>query len=338
MGRDISYHIQTSLFDYSKVFLPVQALRDIGIENVLNVESIFESANIEVDTNDLSKEINFVEETEGIKTPAEIKKVGDKYQICISLTFCQYMWAVGLYMSAYFDNMVQIPNMDRAGTNIYGYKADYRQVEFATDSFMKGRLLIYGYNHDKFFSIPNICEPQEFREPIEKANGIMIGGLAFMFCHELAHNVLGHTHIEATYEESIANEVAADEYAISLIENTFEGENGYTNMVGAATVLCALLLMREDCISGGSTHPHMDYRIDWLMKKMNLPEMDILWGYVGSAIRMWLLVFGGLTIEDDMKADGFSFYKDFYDHYLGILTEVRKERYPKVVKPMWYVD
>lgn len=107
MGRDISYHIQTSLFDYSKVFLPVQALRDIGIENVLNVESIFESANIEVDTNDLSKEINFVEETEGIKTPAEIKKVGVKYQICISLTFCQYMWAVGLYMSAYFDGSSQ---------------------------------------------------------------------------------------------------------------------------------------------------------------------------------------------------------------------------------------
>lgn len=93
--------IQTTLFDFSGVFLPVQALRDICMEHLLKIESIFEATNIECDTNALSKEILFFEERNGIMTPAEIEPVGDEYRIAISLSFCQFMWAVGLYMTAY---------------------------------------------------------------------------------------------------------------------------------------------------------------------------------------------------------------------------------------------
>ena len=50
---------QTSLFDFSDVFLPVQALRDVSMEHVLNIEEIFEAANIECDTNGLAKSILF---------------------------------------------------------------------------------------------------------------------------------------------------------------------------------------------------------------------------------------------------------------------------------------
>ena len=120
----MSIPIQTTLFDYSDVFLPVQALRDVSMEHILSIDSIFEAANIECDTNGLSKTILFFEERNGINTPAEITPVNGESQIAISLTFCQFMWAVGLYMTAYFDNIVQIPNMDKAGTNIHGYKAN----------------------------------------------------------------------------------------------------------------------------------------------------------------------------------------------------------------------
>jgi len=75
-----------------------------------------------------------------------------------------------------------------------------------------------------------------------------------------------------------------------------------------------------------------------MMQRLDLHEMDGLWGYVGSSIRLWLLVYGGLTIQEDMKIGGFDYYKDFYEHYLGLLTRVRKERYPKLVKPDWYVE
>ena len=54
--------IQTTLFNYSEIFLPVQALRDTCMEHVLTIESIFEAANIECETNALSREILFFEE------------------------------------------------------------------------------------------------------------------------------------------------------------------------------------------------------------------------------------------------------------------------------------
>lgn len=329
---------QTSLFDYSEVFLPVQGLRDVCMEHVLEIESIYDAANIEFETNGLSREILFVEESDGIKTPAEILLEKGEYQISISLSFCQFMWAVGLYMTAYFDNMVQIPNMDRAGTNVHGYKANMNYVEYAKEQFRLARSLIWGYNHDAFFEMPHILDQMEYEEPIQKANGILVGGVAFMFCHELSHSILGHTHKESTDEESIAEEAAADNYALDFLSDTFDGEFGFTHKVGAATTLCSLLMIGEDSISGGSRHPHTDYRIRMMMQRLDLHEMDGLWGYVGCAIRLWLLVYGGLTIQEDMKVGGFDYYKDFYEHYLGLLTRVREERYPKQVKPAWYVE
>lgn len=334
----MSIPIQTTLFDYDDWFLPVQALRDVSMRHVLAIDSIYEATDIECDTNGLSKAILFFEEREGIKNPAEITPVNGESQIAISLTFCQFVWAVGLYMSAYFDNIVQIPNMDKAGTNIHGYKANKAYVEYANEQFRLARFLICGYNHDAFFKLPNICDPLEFKEPIEKANGILVGGVAFMFCHELSHNILGHLQKESTDEESVAEEAAADSYALDLLSDTFDGEFGFTHKVGAATILCALLMMGEGSISGGSRHPHTDYRIRMMMKRFDLHEMDCLWGYVGSAIRLWLLVYGGLSIEEDMKTQGFDYYKDFYEHYLDLLTKVREQRYPKLVKPAWYVD
>lgn len=333
----MSIPIQT-IFDYKNLFLPVQALRDVCMEHVLGIDSIFEAANIECDTNGLSKTILFFEERDGIKTPAEIVPINGENQIAISLTFCQFVWAVGLYMSAYFDNIVQIPNMDKAGTNIHGYRANKSHVEFADKQFRLARYLLLGYNHNAFFELPNICEPLEFKEPIEKANGILVGGVAFMFCHELSHSILGHTHKDSTDEESVVEEATADKYALDLLVDTFDGDFGFTHKVGAATVLCSILMMGEDSISGGSRHPHTDYRIRMMMQRFKLHEMDCLWGYVGSAIRLWLLVYGGLSIEEDMRTEGFDYYKNFYEHYLDLLTRVREQRYPKLVKPAWYVE
>lgn len=330
--------IQTTLFNYTDLFLPVQALRDASMEHVLSIGSIFEAANIECATNGLAKSILFFEERDGIKTPAEIMPIDGGNQISISLTFCQFLWAVGLYMSTYFDNIVQIPNMDRAGTNVYGYKANKSYVEYANEQFRLARSLIWGYDHDAFFKMPNICDPLEFKEPIEKANGILMGGVAFMFCHELSHNILGHTQKVSTDDESIVEEADADSYALDLLSDTFDGDFGFTHKVGAATVLCSLLMMGEDSISGGSRHPHTDYRIRMMMKRFELHEMDGMWGYVGSVIRLWLLVYGGLSIEEDMKTGGFDYYRNFYDHYLGLLTKVREQRYPKLLKPAWYVE
>ena len=83
----MSISIQTSLFNYKDIFLPVQALRDVSIEHVLGIDGIREAATIECDTNGLSRGIMFFEERNGIMTPAEISFVNGEYQISISLTF-----------------------------------------------------------------------------------------------------------------------------------------------------------------------------------------------------------------------------------------------------------
>lgn len=335
----MGYPIKYSLFDYTNVYLPVQALRDLSIEHVLNIESVWEAADIEVKTNGLSDNILFIEENDGILNPGEIKEKNGAYEINISLTFCQFMWAVGLYISTVFDNIVQIPMMNAMGTNVHGYKANKEAVDFANDSFFRARrLLDRHWRKEIFFEIPNICDPQVFKDEIGKANALMISGVGFIFAHELAHSYLGHTKTVASSEQMVKDEVAADELAFEWLSETFDDESGYTNKVGIANLLCSLLFLGPDSVSGGGSHPHMDIRIDLLMKRMNLPEIDILWGYVGSALRLWLMVFGGYTIAEDMALNPFNFYKDFYEFYLMKLRETRERLYPEFIKPSWYVE
>ena len=333
------YPIQYSMFDYSNLYLPVQALRAMSIDYVLNIEEIYEMANVESETNDLSRNILFIEENDGNLTPGEIKRKDGKYEINISLTFCQFMWAVGLYITTVFDNIVQIPMMDAMGTNIHGYKVNKMAVNFANDSFFRARRLLDGHwRKEIFFEIPNICDPQTFKEEIERANAITLGGVAFIFAHELAHNILGHTHTQAVPDEVLKDEIAADNLAMDYLSDTFDTEDGYTNKVGIANLLCSILVMSCDSVSGGGTHPHMDIRIESMMSRMNLPETDILWGLVGNAIRLWLLVYGGYSVAEDMALTPFNFYKDFYDYYLLKLRRTRERMFPEYVKPVWWVE
>lgn len=335
----MAYPIEYSLFDYSGLYLPVQALRDLSVEHVLSIEGVWDAANIEVETNGLSKNILFVEENNGHLNPGEIKENNGLYEINISLTFCQFMWAVGLYISTVFDNLVQIPTMNAMGTNIHGYKANMDAVEFANDSFFRARRLLYPHwRKEIFFEIPNICDPQAFKDEIGKANALMVSGVGFIFAHELAHSYLGHTQIVTPAGQMVKDEVAADELAFDWLSDIFGSSDGYTNQVGIANLLCALLFMGPDSVSGSGSHPHMDIRIDLLMKRLNLPEADILWGYVGSALRLWLMVYGGYTIAEDMALKPFNFYKDFYDFYLTKLRETRQRLFPEWVKPAWYVE
>ena len=162
--------------------------------------------------------------------------------------------------------------------------------------------------------------------------------MCFIMAHEFAHNFLGHTHYAANQEVTLEDEMNADETALSFISSEFDTGNGFTYKVGIANVLCSLLLMGQDTICSDGAHPHMDVRIDNIMNKLELPYEDILRGYVGCAIRMWLMVYGGYTIEEDMKVGPFDTYGDFYDYYLKLLKEYREKNFPEVVKPDWFIE
>lgn len=334
----MSYPIELYMFDYNDIFLPVQTLNQQVVDTALSIDDLRESMDIDVETNDLSNAILFEEEHDRIQNVAEIRDVGGKHQITFSLTFGQFLWSVGLYLSTYFDNIVQIPMMNAVGTNVNGYKVNMDAVRFADDSFFRARQLMSRVVPESFLQIPNICDPQAFKDEIGKANGIYIGGMCFIMAHEFAHNFLGHTHYAANQEVSVEDEMSADETALSFISTEFESENGFTFKVGIANVLCALLLMGQDTISSDGAHPHMDVRIANVMNSLQIPHEDILWGYVGCAIRMWLLVYGEYTIEEDMKVGAFDTYGDFYDYYLKLLKEYREKNFPEVVKPAWFTE
>lgn len=326
------------MFDYSKIFLPVEVLNQQVIQTALNIENLYKSMYIDVNTNDLSNGILFEEERDRIRNVAEIREVDEKYQITFSLTFGQFMWSVGLYLSTYFDNIVQIPMMNAVGTNINGFKSNMEAVSFAKDTFFRARQLMFRVERESFTQIPNICDPQAFKKEIGNANGIYVGGMCFIMAHEFAHNFLGHTHYPENQEVTIEDEMNADESALSFISTEFSGKFGLTYKVGIANVLCALLLMGQDTISSDGAHPHMDVRIANIMNKLELSHEDMLWGYVGCAIRMWLLVYGGYTIIDDMKAGPFDTYGDFFEFYLKLLKEYRERNFPEVLKPDWFTE
>lgn len=242
-------------------------------------------------------------------------------------------------MLSYFDNCVQIPFMDAVGCNVHNRKRNNMELEFADDTFRRARFMLYKLNRDTFFEIPNICDPQIFKELIGNANGCFQGSLAMLFAHEFSHNLLGHTQHQSTPEESVEEEKAADQMALSLLSETFNTDDGYTVKVGVAILMCSLLLLGEDSIDGGSAHPFMDVRIDYVLKELDLPEQDQIWGLVGSAIRLWLLVYGGYNIQEDMQIKTpWIYYKDFYDYYMQKLKEVREKRCAPICKQPWAVE
>ena len=220
-------------------------------------------------------------------------------------------------------------------TNKYGYKPNLIDVEYANDCFFRGRQLLHNFNRDVYWVTPNICNPQQFENIISHTNGVYCAAIAFIYAHEFSHNYLGHTQIQQTFPHTIDDEIAADDTAISFIQTEYDSAWGNTYKAGVATVLAAILLMSEDSISGDGTHPDMDVRIENLVTKLELHEMDPLWGYLGVALRLWLLVFGGLSIEEDMQQPGFGSYKEIYLFYMEKLKTVRQQRYPKIVKPDW---
>lgn len=334
----MSYPIQLSMMDYSQCFLPVQALNGQVVEQAFSIKRLYEDVENDSICNDLSKNIIFYEEDKLVNI-AEIKAVGGEYQISFYLPYAQFLWSVSLFLITYFDNCVQIPAMDERGCNSHENKVKRYALDFANDSFRRARTLLYKVNRRAFVEIPNVYDPQIFSNEIGKANAAYIGAMVFMFAHEFSHNFLGHTHVLNTYQRSIEDEMAADDSALDYLSDGFEDEEcGDTYKIGIVLSLCSLLLLGEDTITGNGSHPHMDVRIERIMSKLDLPETDIIWGLAGSAIRLWLLVYGDLGIADDMEMPPVPYYKDFYKRYVSLLTEFRQRKYPDMMRPVWDID
>ena len=313
-------------------YLPVEQLSDDVIQYIEKVFELLDAVKNDCNSNNFSRRFTFIRDEKAISDVAEIKKDNNKLNhIYINENFCQYLWSVCVYLIAYFENVIHIPMMDAVGINKNGYKPNMIDVEYGNDCFFRGRQLLHNFNRDAYWVTPNICNPQQFENIISHANDVYCAAIAFIYAHEFSHNYLGHTQIQQTLSRSINDEIAADDMAISFIQTEYNSAWGRTYKAGIATTLAALLLMGEDSISGGGTHPDMDVRIENLVTKLELHEMDLLWGYLGVALRLWLLVFDGLSIKEDMQQPGFGSYKEIYLYYIEKLKIVRQQRYPTII-------
>ena len=62
--------------------------------------------------------------------------------------------------------------MDKAGTNIHRYKSNQTAVNFAQDTFYRVRQLMFHVERNAYVDVPNIRDPQVFKDEVGKANGI----------------------------------------------------------------------------------------------------------------------------------------------------------------------
>ena len=163
-------------------FLPVEQLSDDAIQCIEKVFELLDAIKDDCNINNFSRRFTFIREGKAISDVAEIKKDSDGLNhIYINENFCQYLWSVCIYLTAYFENVIHIPMMNTVGINKNGYKPNMVDVEYANDCFFRGRQLLHNFNRDVYWVTPNICNPQQFENIINHANGVYCAAIAFIY-------------------------------------------------------------------------------------------------------------------------------------------------------------
>jgi len=245
-------------------------------------------------------------------------------QIHIFENYNQYLWSVSYYMLVIFDDCIQEPMINGA----YNYKIEYDtpNKEIALAQYISARKLLSDYEADYFWKLPNCEMPsEEYAEIVGKVNGIFSAGIAFIIAHEFAHKYLGHSD-NVQKEDSIKQELDADNCAIENINNTFKREECINYKLGIIAVISSFLFMSKDSISWNDTHPDWVSRIQNAIEKLELSEDDNLWGIASFAILMWMN--GYKEFSENTPPAGFENYKESFCFYLNQLREIRNKLYP----------
>lgn len=304
--------------DKNKQF-PVECLNESIIDVINNTNDFISSIKDECMYNGLSPFILYKRDNHNFNDSGEIKTTDNKNYISIGVGYCQYLWAVGLYLTYYFDNYIQPRNN---GNKI---DIDEQEKEFVVSTFKNAIDMVNSntYNTNIFWNTPNILENDGFEKNIGIANGLYCGAIAFIIAHEVSHHYLGHLENDE-YDENVLKkeEIDADNLAINFLLNYKEWKDNFR--VGICSVFASLLLINSESVNGDKSHPDLDCRIKNFIEELDLAESDIIWGYMGCAIYLWLHNY------TNYKGDGESescvhllTYKEFFYYYLNKLTEYK---------------
>lgn len=293
--------------------LPVRVLNNIILHRFENIHPDFKDDLIsEIVYNGFNPVIKFNFNREKINESALItlNKLTNDRQIQLYENFNQYLWCICYSLFVVFDTYVYPSEYDP--TNEYFLKA--------INVFNSGCSLLETYETSQFFILPN---PEKYNKDdksyIEKANEIYVDAMTFILLHEFAHQHYKHVEYDSNSEDSKKEEYVADEYAIDYISTNFSSENGKSYKFGIVAFISSLII-RDNSLSGGTTHPDNDERLKAAMNQLDLSEIDNLLGVGGLAFRLWAMRYNKEINMPPIVAN----YKELFKL---ILEEVKDNQY-----------
>jgi hypothetical protein len=285
---------------------PVRVLPYNIMDWFLNITPDFEGEfNFEIDSNGLNKQIVYRIDRSPIKEVAEISM---QKQITIHENFNQYLWALSYSLLVLFDEGIHRPTIEG---RFKGQFDDTPHVKEAWELFKEALKFTQEYNDRIFFHYPN-PETKSDKIHVGLANGIYSASMTFILLHEFGHQYYGHLdYYPSSSEESRKDELTADDYAIDKISQTFSEQNGRTNKMGVVIGMLSLMFLSRE-LDGGDSHPDLDVRLKNAIEKLELDELDNLWGIASMGLNLWTGYFNHNII---IPVAGETYKELFYSTY-----------------------
>jgi len=233
--------------------------------------------------------------------------------------FNQYLWCISYSLFVLFDEAIQKPMLAGQYTGRFDFENPF--VRKAVDVFNNGFDLLQSYKDWQFFQLPNPEKYNEYeRYYVEKANGIYTGAMTFILLHEFAHQYFGHLDYVPTSVESKEDEFAADDYAIDKISYNFSSIRGATLKFGVVAGISSLIML-DKSLSGGDTHPDTDMRLMVAMNKLQLSEIDNLWGVGSLTLKLWAMKYNlEIVYPPSMES-----YKELFELTIKKVGELKND-------------
>lgn len=252
-------------------------------------------------------------------TPRAIKRrqmpfVDENGKVNIHETFMSYVWIMCFCLFVFYEEGVAKPMQKKQGQlNIAEIDVDL--LSLSEELFQYGKSLVVAYSPwDKEY-FPN---PEEFSDSDEfyvlRTNSLYMYAMTFVLAHEYAHIELDH--FSKKHENSVAQEIEADNRAIELLLNCRDSENNKSVEYGLLLGFISLLFLK-DSVYGEDTHPDIDERIKSYLTVLDPPPDEPIWGIATLALKLW----------DNQFQLGFSypeFVDDFKQFFYQMCSQIKK--------------
>lgn len=295
--------------------LPIRVLSNNFADWFFNISPNFKDEfDYEVNSNDLFEKITI----NIIKSKInEIAFIDAKTGITTHENFNQFLWSICYGTFVIFDEGIQRPSINKEFNGEIDLSNEI--IARAKDLFNHSFSLFQSFNSAKFYELPN---PEKFNEKekfyIERTNGIYTASMVFILLHEFGHQYYGHLITYSDDKQSKEDEYLVDDFAYDKMSSHFEEAVGITYKFGIIMGIGGLFFL-SDNLNGGKRHPDPDIRLKRQIDKMNLDDINNLWGVSSTLLQLWGIK-NNKKLNDKLE---FENYKEMFQHTLEKMQEYK---------------